>query len=326
MATKKNKTGNLKQDKLSMKKLKSMFQISAAYLSTDESLQKVLKEIVNKGITDPERMKRMIQNTDWWKNYDNQYRQYMYVKETNPAEFAKNLQQATNSILAQANELGVDIDEAEANRLADLLLQGSSKIDASGKVTLYDDAWLRQQFASMIDFSKTKTIAGITFSDFDGNLSELANSIYQTAANYGIDSTMNNQAFQSWLQGAMKGVVEGTMTEADINEAIRDMAISNFPGLANQIMQGFTVRQAAASQLSAIAAELELDPNTMSLNDNLVMQVLNSRDASGNMVPMTAFEARKAARKDNRWQFTQNAATEYSSIAGKVLQDFGFGA
>jgi hypothetical protein len=322
----KNKTGNLKKDKFTMKKLRDMFQISAAYLSTDDSLKKVLKEIINKGITDPERMRKMVENTDWWRKYDNQYRQYQFVKKNNPGEFAVDLQKATNSILAQAQELGIDIDDAEAERLADLLLQGSSKQDANGKVVLYDEGWLRQQFAAMIDFSQTRTVAGITMPDFDGNLSELANSIYRTAADYGIDSTMNNKAFQNWMQGAMKGVVDGSMTQADIDEAIRDMAISNFPGLSNQIMQGFTVRQAASSQLSAIAAELELDPNTMSLNDNLVMQVLNTRDASGNMVPMTAFEARKAARKDNRWQFTQNAATEYSSIAGKVLEDFGFGA
>jgi hypothetical protein len=315
-----------KKDTFSMKQLKKKFNITAAYLATDESLQKAFKEIISKGITDPTRMQRIIENTDWWKNYTNDYRQYMQVKQTNPAEFAKNLNDAKNTLLSQAQSMGIDIDDAEAERLADLMLQGASKKNADGTFTFYDEKWLRQQFASMIDFSQTKTIGGITFTDYDGELANLADSIYKTAADYGIDSTMNNQAFTNWMQAAMKGVVAGTMTQQDVDEAIRDMAISNFPGLANQIMQGFTVRQAAASQLNAIANELELDPNTMSLNDNLVMQVLNTRDAGGNMVPMTAFEARKAARKDSRWQFTQNATTEYSSIAGKILEDFGFGA
>lgn len=315
-----------KKDTFSMKQLKKKFNITAAYLATDESLQKAFKEIISKGITDPTRMQRIIENTDWWKNYTNDYRQYMQVKQTNPAEFAKNLNDAKNTLLSQAQSMGIDIDDAEAERLADLMLQGASKKNADGTFTFYDEKWLRQQFASMIDFSQTKTIGGITFTDYDGELANLADSIYKTAAEYGINSVMNNQAFTNWMQAAMKGVVAGTMTQQDIDEAIRDMAISNFPGLANQIMQGFTVRQAASSQLNAIANELELDPNTMSLNDNLVMQVLNGRDANGNMVPMTAFEARKAARKDSRWQFTQNATTEYSSIAGKILEDFGFGA
>lgn len=323
---KKGTTANPKQDTFSMEQLSSMFKISAAYLSNDQSLQNALKEIINKNITDPNVMEQLLQNTDWWKNYSNQYRNYIYVKETNPAQFAADLQTATNSIMSQANTLGVDVTPEEAKRLADLMLQGSSKVNADGSVTLYDETWLRQQFSSMIDFNETRTVAGITVLDFDGQLADMANSVYEMAREYGIDSTMNNQAFTSWLQSAMKGVVEGTMTQGDIEESIRDMAISNFPGLANQIMQGFTVRQAASAQLSAIANELELDMNTMSLNDNLVMQVLNSRDDKGNMVPMTAFDARKAARKDSRWQFTQNATTEYSSIAGKILQDFGFGA
>lgn len=315
----------LKKDKLNMKQLASKFGIAASYLKTDASLQKVLNQIINQDITDPQRMQAMIQNTNWWQDYSNSLRQYMYAKETNPAEFATNLEKAKQNVLTQANALGIEIDDATAEQWADLLLRGSTKMNKNGEVTVFDEAWLGEKLAAAIDFSKTKTVGGVEILDLDGQLGTAVDEIYKLARDYGIDSTMANQSFNSWMQTTISGIVSGDMTQDDIQQGIVEMAMNNFPGFAEQIRQGYTLREAAASQLSAIAKELELDPNTLDLNDNVVQQVLNFQDKSGAYKPMTAYEARKAARKDNRWQFTENARTEYQDIAGKILADFGFG-
>lgn len=315
----------LKKDKLSMEKLAEKFEIAASYLSTDKSLQQVLKQIVNQDITDPQLMQAMIQKTDWWKDYSNSLRQYTYVKETNPAEFSKNLETAKQKVLTQAQGLGIDIDEATAEDWADRLLRGSTKVDQNGAVTIFDDAWLGKKLAAAIDFSKTKTVGGVQVFDLSGSIGATVDEIYRVARDYGVDSTMSNTVFNSWMKKTISGLVDGSMSKEDTEKAISEMAMNNFPGYAEQIRQGYSLREAAAPQLSALAAELELDPETMNLNDNVVQQVLNFQDKSGAYKPMTAYDARKAARKDNRWQFTQNAKNEYQNIAGKILQDFGFG-
>jgi hypothetical protein len=315
----------LKKDKFDMKDLAKKFSITASYLKTDKSLQDILKKIVNQDITDPTRMQRMIENTEWWKTYSNSLRQYMFAKETNPAEFAKNLESAKNTVLSKANSLGINIDDDVATEWADLLLRGSTKVDENNNIVTYDDDWLANQLAGAIDFSKTLTVGGVEILDIGGSIGTAIDSIYTIARDFGIDTTMSNKGFNDWMQKTVTGLVSGDMAQDDIEQSIKEMSMNNFPGFAEQIRQGYTLRTAAASQLSSISKELELDLETLDLNDNVVQQVLNSQDKSGVYKPMTGYEARKVARKDNRWQFTENAKTEYQNIAGKLLQDFGFG-
>lgn len=310
----------LTKDKLNMKSLAKKFGIAASYLSTDKTLQAVLKKIINQDITDPDRMQAMIQNTDWWQNYTNSFRQYQFAKESNAAEFAANLQRAKETVLAQATALGIEIDDATAEEWADMLLRGSTKVSKDGGIVTYDDDWLGDQLAAAIDFTKTKTVGGIQILDIGGTIGATVDNIYAIARDYGLDTTMANSVFNSWMQTTISGIVSGDLTQEDIQQGITEMAMANFPGFADQIRQGYTLREAASSQLSAIAKELELDANTIDLNDNIVQKVLNSQDK-----PMTAYEARKAARADSRWQFTENARNEYQSIGTKILEDFGFG-
>jgi hypothetical protein len=39
---------------------------------------------------------------------------------------------------------------------------------------------------------------------------------------------------------------------------------------------------------------------------------------------MSLYDFEKMLRKDNRWQYTNQAKEEVSSVAMKVLRDFGF--
>jgi hypothetical protein len=310
----------LKRDSFSMKELKNKFEVAASFIETDESLKAILKQIVKERITDTTVMNRMIQGTDWYKKYTNDYRNYMYVKETNPAVFAKNLAQQKQAVLKQAQTLGVEIDDATAEKWADLTLRGNSKVNKDGSITLYDEAWLAKKMAAAIDFSKTKTVGGVTVPDLFGSVADAAEQLYKTAREFGIDTTMSNNSFQNWMKTTVGGLVSGDFNSSDVEDDMREMAANNFPAFADQIRKGYTLREVAAPQINAIARELELDEGTFDLNDNLVQQVLNGQEK-----PMTAYEARKAARKDTRWKFTENAKNEYKNIGSKILADFGFG-
>jgi hypothetical protein len=67
-----------------------------------------------------------------------------------------------------------------------------------------------------------------------------------------------------------------------------------------------------------MASVLEINPETINLDD----QVL--RSAIGPDKEMSLYDYQKMLRKDNRWQFTNQAKEEVSDTALRVLRDFGF--
>jgi hypothetical protein len=67
-----------------------------------------------------------------------------------------------------------------------------------------------------------------------------------------------------------------------------------------------------------LASTLEINPNTITLNDPTL------RMAIGPDKEMSLYEYQRALRKDNRWQYTDQARGEASDVAKTVLKDFGF--
>jgi hypothetical protein len=67
-----------------------------------------------------------------------------------------------------------------------------------------------------------------------------------------------------------------------------------------------------------MAATLEIDPTSISLNDPTL------RMAIGPDKEMPIYEYQRTLRKDPRWQFTDTAREEVASTASRVLKDFGF--
>jgi len=69
---------------------------------------------------------------------------------------------------------------------------------------------------------------------------------------------------------------------------------------------------------AAMATTLELNPNDIQLTDPALSGAI-----SGDKT-MTTYEFQRALRKDNRWQYTNNARSEAANVATQVLKDFGF--
>ena len=69
---------------------------------------------------------------------------------------------------------------------------------------------------------------------------------------------------------------------------------------------------------AAMAQTLELNPNAIDLTDPALSNAITGDKT------MTTYEFQRALRKDNRWQYTNQARSEASDVASKVLKDFGF--
>jgi hypothetical protein len=67
-----------------------------------------------------------------------------------------------------------------------------------------------------------------------------------------------------------------------------------------------------------MASLLEMTPDAINLDDSLL------RSAYGMDKEMSIYDFKRAVRKDPRWQYTDNAREEVSSVALGILRDFGF--
>jgi hypothetical protein len=104
-----------------------------------------------------------------------------------------------------------------------------------------------------------------------------------------------------------------------IQQNIRNIAATGYPdNIKKLIAEGNDLLTVYSPYRKAMATELELNENTIGLEDPSLQAAI------GPDKEMTLFEYKKALRKDNRWQYTENARQEASSLVSTVLKDFGF--
>ena len=310
-------------DKLDMATLQAKFSIAAGVIGADPSLKTVLDQILQGGITSEAIMTQMIQGTLWYKNQTDKQRQYEFAKDTNPGQFAADLQLNASNIVKQFMGNGIKITAAEAIEYAQQLMK-SVVLDKSGKVVRYDQEFLNKIMANAIDFSKKSTIGGKVVYNMTGKLETVANELYKRAWDYGFPSSMSNTRFEGWFENTMKGLIAGTLNPEDIDNDFQKQAMSMFPGLTNQLSQGQTLRAAADPWINALANTWEVDPDTIDLNDKYLQQALNYTDEKGNVKTMNLYDTKKLGRRSPDSDFTSWAKEEKTGIANTILRDFGF--
>lgn len=317
------------KDTLSMAQLQKQFGIAAAVIGADPSLKAALERILGKDgapmITDPYLQEQIIKESSWWRDQTDSQRQFAFAKETNPGQFAADIQQNASEIVKKFAANGLNITADQAVLYAQQMMQQA--IIKDGKVVRYDTDYLNQLMANAIDFTKNDKIGDrVVYTKLAGNLETLAQSLYKQAWDYGFPQTMSNAGFTSWFETSMKGLVAGTLQPQQVDDQLQARAKSFAPGLANLIDQGQTLRQAADPWLQAIADTWELgNANSVDLNDATVQKVLNFTDEKGNVSPINLYDAKKMARRDaTKFDATQTAKEEKTRIASTLLRDMGF--
>jgi len=104
-----------------------------------------------------------------------------------------------------------------------------------------------------------------------------------------------------------------------VGNDIRKLAAIGQPDkVAKLIESGVDLSTIYSPYKTLLAQTLEINPNSISLNDPTL------RMAIGPEKEMSLYEYQRALRKDNRWQYTDQARGEAADVAKTVLKDFGF--
>jgi len=314
-------------DRLSMAQLQAQFGITAAVINNDPSLLAALNRIlgVDGGpmITDPALQEAIVKGTSWYRDQTDTQRQYDYARATNPGQFAADLQKNASNIVKQYAAMGLTISANQAIEYANNMMKQA--IIKDGKVVRFDQDYLNKLMADSIKFVKTNSIDGrVVYTGLAGKLETMAGKLYGMARDYGFQQTTSNASFDKWFEASMKGLVAGTLNPEDVDNDLQARAKSFAPGLAKFIDQGQTLREAADPWLKAISDTWEMDIDQVDLNDDYVQRAINMQDEKGNFTTMNLYDTKKLARRSAKWDTTQTAKEEKTSIASRILKDFGF--
>ena len=208
---------------------------------------------------------------------------------------AQDIKVKADAIRIYATDLGVGLDDGAVNKLA--------REWASGN---FDATTIKPQIArsGKIDFAK-------------GSAAEQLNSLKELAGSFGM------QYDEGWYNTAATNVLTGKDDIETYKQYVKEQAKSKFPTLSAQLDQGFTVRQLASPYVQTMSNILEIDPNTIGLNDIYVNQALTGLNDKGEPSTKPLWQFEQDLRKDPRWNFTKNAQDSLMGTARKVLQDFG---
>jgi hypothetical protein len=104
-----------------------------------------------------------------------------------------------------------------------------------------------------------------------------------------------------------------------IKNTIRETAALGMPDQVKKLASsGVDLATIYSPYKSILANTLEINPNSITLDDPTL------RMAIGPDKEMSLYEYQRSLRKDNRWQYTDQARAEASDVAKTVLKDFGF--
>lgn len=180
-----------------------------------------------------------------------------------------------------------------------------------------DDATLDKYFLDGIDDETIfdELTEGISAKGAAGQAADALSSLRATArANgFNLDKDFGNQ-----LDGWLKRIARGESVD-DFARLIRQQAKLGLPEKVGTLLdEGLDLDNIYAPYRNRMANLLELTPDAISLDDPLL------RSAYGQDKEMSLYDFQRAVRKDPRWQYTDNARQEVSSVALQVLRDFGF--
>ena len=177
---------------------------------------------------------------------------------------------------------------------------------------------------SQLGFGKNKlTVGDKTYDAFTGEAGQNVAALNKVALANGLtlDKVFDSTVLPEVLAAVSKG--EPVDTYAKIIRDAAKVAWNVSDNVAKLMDQGVSLDSIYSPYKNTLANTLELDPNSVTLNDLAKFGIVGQPSATS-QTPQNLYDFQKALRKDERWQYTQQAHQEVASGIQKVLQDFGF--
>jgi hypothetical protein len=299
----------------------SDFDLPETLFKNIPSLNAILKRYVDEKWT-PDKLRKAIRDDVWYKQNSAeikaryvQYYNYRDMQASGQAQGTTDYEMQINKIEAKLKKRAVEIGSAAASDPA-ALRKAAENLYITNRSE--DESFIDDFLAASIR-KIGGTIGGKGTEGYSGQALTNYKELLKTARDNGLkvsDIIPGGSNEQQVLQGIASG-------KLDINRIIEDtrkLASQGQPQYVRDLLsQGYNLNQVFAPYRQTMAAVLEIDdPNSIDLNDPLLRSAISDKG------DMNIYEFKKALRKDNRWQYTEQARQDVSSATLDILRDFGF--
>lgn len=118
-------------------------------------------------------------------------------------------------------------------------------------------------------------------------------------------------------------IVAGSLDENTVINTLRESAATAFPSLSEKIKAGIDLKTLADPYIQSMSNILELPSTSIDVFDPKIRSALAYTLPDGKVGTKSIYEFENDLRKDDRWQYTENARKTVSGAALQVLRDFG---
>lgn len=281
-----------------MEQLEAQYGYAADFFNSDPELRKLIQDAVS-GQWTPQVFQARFMNTAWYKARNAAQRQWADLSTRDPAEAAAKLADRKRDFANRLGQFGVTLDDSSLTFAATNSLREG-----------WDEAGTKAMMAMFANYHPGQ--AGGTPATLEMQMKGLAN-------DYGV--SLSDGQLTDWVNG----MLAERYTQDNITDALKDMARSKYPGMSSYLDRGMTVKQVAAPYTQSYGQLLEVDPDTVDLNDNLIQQALQGQPPSDGKDPtmQSVYQFERAVRRDPRWQRTKNARDSVVSAGQNILRDWG---
>lgn len=281
---------------LNAEELAGRYGFAMAVLNSDPELKALFNRAVAQTYT-PDRFQAELRASKWYQRNSEQVRTARTQASADPATYKANVAQTRTRLQMMAGEMGARMSDAQLNSVAE-----------HAYVFGWDDNRVRQHITGYIKYT-------------DGRLLGQAGQWESQLRAYASD--MGVKLSNSTILGYVTRASNGTATIDDALGAIRKSAASAFPHLSDRLAAGETLADIADPYRQSMATLLEMDPDSIGLQDPSLRKALAFKDDKGRVGTQTLYDFENTVRGDKRWLKTKNAQDQAMSVTNRVLQDMG---
>jgi hypothetical protein len=255
-----------------------------------------------------ERFQMEVANTGWWKHTPAAQRQWITQQVADPASASRAMATGANQIAQLAGRLGVS--QGMTNGLA-------RSMWLTSQLNGYTDDQLQAYVFNTLSGKQPLDSA-------NGAFGEVINQAREMAASYGyappdLEARIRDAASRGLHYGE-----EGQSGLSQWETNLKNYAKSKYVAFADRIDQGETVKDIAQPYMDTYAQILEVNPQDVGLNDNLIQKWLQGKSEAGKPpAAVPVWQAEQDLRKDPRWGYTNNAKQATAEVANTIAKSFG---
>jgi urease gamma subunit len=224
------------------------------------------------------------------------------AKAKTTTAYGRGLSEIEAALKSQAKISGASNTAEELTALAQSLYDTGVKAGSNEGIAKINEAFKYNADAKTGRYSGT---AGTTIAD-----------LQKTASDNGLDLQKN---FGDQISGWLTAIASGEDVK-NIKQQIREVAKLGQPDSIKKLIDsGTDLKTIYAPYRNTMASVLEIqDPNSIRLDDPSLRMAITPAGE------LNLYDYQKTLRKDDRWQYTQQANSEVARATKQVLQDFGF--